>query len=278
MALALESIVGVLGSLRKRLGDSVVLTDFRIGGRIMEQGRVAIITGGASGIGRASALELHGRGFKVAVTDMNINGAAEVVEEICAMGGYASAYQLDVSSLEQIGEVVSSIDKEYGRIDVLVTSAGITGFEDFRELTEQHWARMLDVNARGTVFMTQAVLPFMTSAGYGRIVCIASVGAFNGSIAHSHYAASKGAVISFTKALCKEIGPAGITINAIAPGVIDTPLLSGIPEYRKAEMARNPVGRPGTAEDVAHAVSYLASERASFVTGTVLHVNGGYYT
>ena len=161
---------------------------------------------------------------------------------------------------------------------MLANGAGFVEYVPFLELSEQQLDRMLAVHVKGTIYYTQAVLPFMKEAGWGRIVNTSSVAAFSTQSDVSHYSAAKAAVIGFTKGLAREIGPWGITINAIAPGAIDTPLLQSIPDFAYQRAANTAVGRVGTPEDCAHAIRFLASDESSFITGWVLALTGGAYT
>lgn len=238
---------------------------------------VAIITGGGSGIGRESALLLSKR-LSVAVCDIDVDNAEETANQVAAAGGSATAWELDVADRAAAQATVAEIAERHGRIDSLVSAAGIVGFTDFLELTEEQWDRMLDVHAKGAFNLTQAVVPYMREHSYGRIVLVSSVGGLSGSVGHSHYAAAKAAQIGFAKALCKEIGPYGVTINVLAPGAVDTPMLRDISPEAHARYADTPAGRIGTATDMANAIEYLTSEGAGFVTGWVLSVNGGMYT
>lgn len=242
-------------------------------------GRNAIVTGGASGIGRAIALELARCGADVAVLDLRAEPAAEVACAIARLGRRSIALEVDVASPRSVEEAVSRARRELGPCHILVNSAGIADFVPFAELGEERWQRMLEVHLNGTYRMTRAVVADMTAAGWGRIVNIASAAALNGGgPGLAHYAAAKAGILGFTKALAQELGPSGVTVNAIAPGLIDTPLIrgAGAPEGLYDQVvARLPVRRIGRPEDVAAACSYLVSEEASFCTGQVLSPNGG---
>jgi NAD(P)-dependent dehydrogenase (short-subunit alcohol dehydrogenase family) len=241
-------------------------------------GRQAVVTGGASGIGRSICLRLARDGADVAILDLE--AAPAVVEEVRALGRRALAVQADVSSSTDVGLAVERVHRELGPVQILVNDAGIANFVAFLQMTEEQWDRMIAVHLKGTFNCTRAILPDMMQAGWGRIVNISSVGGLRGAPALTHYAAAKAGIIGFTKALAIEVGSHGITANAIAPGLIDTPLLrrSAMPEAMiRSVAAQAPVGRIGSPEDVAAACGYLVSEEASFVTGQVLSPNGGGY-
>jgi 3-oxoacyl-[acyl-carrier protein] reductase len=244
----------------------------------MTANSVALVTGAGSGINREVARVLA-HDMPVAVCDLNLAGAEETVRLIEAEGGRAGAWQLDVVDGARIRAVVAEVTGRFGPVDTLVNGAGFGQFVPFLEMTEEHWDRMLDVNAKGTFLCTQAVLPAMKEKGYGRIVCFSSVGAMSGSPSHSHYAAAKAAVIGFTKALCKEIGPWGVTINCVAPGAVDTPFLAAVSkEALDRYKASTPVGRMAEPADIAHVVRFLVSPDSGFITGWVISPNGGVYT
>lgn len=239
--------------------------------------RVAVVTGAGSGINRGVA-ELLGSEMTIAACDIAGDAAEETAAKVRDAGGKASAWTMDVADRGAVKDVVDRIAAEHGQIDVLVNGAGYAQFVDFLDMTDEQWGRMLDVHLTGTFNCTQAVVGHMRERNYGRIVCFSSVGALSGSPKHSHYAAAKAGVIGFSKALCKEIGPWGITINCVAPGAIETPMLGEISQEAYDRYAATPVGRIGQPADVAHAIRYLTSEEAGFVTGWVLSINGGFYS
>lgn len=241
------------------------------------EGRVAIVTGGGSGIGRACSLQLAEDGAAVAVWDLDADGAGETVEKIEKAGARAIACVGDASVAAQIRESVVRTHSELGPVTILVNNAGITGFCRFREIDEEAWDRMMRINLKGPFLCTQAVIGDMLDAGWGRIINISSSSAQTGAPAMAHYAASKGGVIGFTKALAIEYAASGITVNNIPPGFVDTPMLRRSPVDIDAAAAVAPMKRPGRPEDIAAACSYLASEAANYVTGQTLSVNGGRY-
>lgn len=241
--------------------------------------RAAIVTGGASGIGRAIVLRLAQGGIDVGVLDVDVGGARRVAAEA---GGKTLAAETDVAHAGSVRAAVDRVRAAIGPVQVLVNAAGIASFVPFQELAEDVWDRMIAVHLKGTYNCTRAVLPDMVAAGWGRIVNIASVAGLNGGgPGLSHYAAAKSGIIGLTKTLGIELAPHGITTNAIAPGLIDTPLLdrSGMPEeVRQMVIGRTPVGRIGKPDDIAAACAFLVSEEAGFVCGQVVSPNGGTWT
>jgi 2-hydroxycyclohexanecarboxyl-CoA dehydrogenase len=240
-------------------------------------GRVAVVTGGGSGIGRACSLQLATDGASVAVWELDRAGAKETVEMIEAEGGHAIACIGDAADAQQIDESAARTRGELGPITILVNNAGITGFRRFQEIDEDAWDRMMQVNLKCPFLCARAVIDDMLAAGWGRIINISSSSAQTGAPAMAHYAASKGGVIGFTKALAMEYAASGITVNNIPPGFVDTPMLRSSPVDIEAAAAVSPMKRAGRPEDIATACSYLASEAAGYVTGQTLSVNGGRY-
>ncbi|WP_019925376.1 SDR family NAD(P)-dependent oxidoreductase [Nocardia sp. BMG111209] len=245
-------------------------------------GRTAIVTGAGSGIGRGIAHRLAADGFTVAIVELNPVAAEQVAEEIRAKGYAATAVGgIDVSDRAQVNAAVQRVREECGPILVLVNNAGIATFKKFLNITDDLWDRMLAVNLSGPYYCCQAVVPDMAEAGWGRIVNISSSSWQSGQQFQTHYVASKAGLVGFTKALALELGPAGITVNTLPPGFVDTPnmrdaadrgLFGGTVEEHAA---RTPVRRPGRPEDLAAACSFLVSDEASYITGQVLGVNGG---
>ena len=244
--------------------------------------RVAVVTGGGSGMGRAICHHLARHGTKVAVLDINGEAAGEVGKEVQNEGGTALAARVDVSDRAAIDAALDEVRAAFGPVGIMVTSAGIEGFEDFLDISADAWDRMMAVNLTGTFHCLQAVVPDMIEAGWGRIVTISSSSAQSGTRRMSHYVASKGGVIALTKALALDLAPNGITVNTIPPGVIDTPMMrrpieSGAMASMEQVVARAPLGRAGTPDDIAVACAFLCSEEAGYITGQQINVNGGWY-
>ncbi|MEV0904375.1 SDR family NAD(P)-dependent oxidoreductase [Streptomyces hokutonensis] len=239
-------------------------------------GRNAVVTGGGRGIGRAIALVLAAQGATVAVWDLNGTSAHQTADAIGEAGGKALAVAGDAADATAVRAAADRTHAELGPVTILVNNAGITNYIPFPDLTEETWDRMIRINLKGPFLVTQAFLPDMLTAGRGRIVNISSSSAQTGGPAVSHYAASKGGVIGLTKALASEFADTGITVNNVAPSLIDTPLLrEGFdPDVLGATMPMKRAGRP---EEIAYAVAYLASDEAGYVTGQTLGVNGGRY-
>lgn len=239
----------------------------------------AIVTGAAQGIGKTIALQLAGQGADVVVTDINREGLDLVVAEIEALGRRALAIAMDVSNLAQCEDMVKETVEEMGRIDILVNNAGITRDTLLLRMKEEQWDQVMQVNVKGTFNCTKAAIRTMFKQKYGRIIQISSVTGAMGNPGQANYSASKAAVIGFAKAVAREYAHCGITVNAVAPGFIQTAMTDAIPEKeREAMIAQIPAKKLGTPEDVAAAVSFLASDESAYITGQVIHVNGGLYT
>jgi 2-hydroxycyclohexanecarboxyl-CoA dehydrogenase len=240
-------------------------------------GKVAVVTGGGRGIGRAVAVVLAAQGAPVAVWDLNAEGADETAAVIQKAGGTAIAVAGDAADSADVAVAAARTRAELGPVAILVNNAGVTGFERFTDVTEESWDRMIRINLKGPFLVTQALVPDMLSAGWGRIINISSSSAQTGAPRMAHYAASKGGVIGLTKALAMEYITSGITVNNVPPGLIDTPLVREGPIKVETAAALSPMKRAGRPEDVAYAVAYLASEEAGYVTGQTLSPNGGRY-
>jgi 2-hydroxycyclohexanecarboxyl-CoA dehydrogenase len=241
---------------------------------------VAVVTGGASGIGRAICGRLAKRGDRVAVLDIQEGNAERVAEELRSAGGEALAVQADVADRAQVDEAVEKVRRTLGPVGILVTSAGLVAFEPFADITPQSWKRIMEVNLTGTFHSVQAVISDMVKSRWGRIVTISSSSAQRGSPRMVHYAASKGGVIAMTKALAREYAPFGITVNSIPPSGIETPMqhqsqADGDLPSNDVIASSIPLGHLGTGDDIAAACAFLASEEAGFITGQILGVNGG---
>ncbi|MFF3377139.1 SDR family NAD(P)-dependent oxidoreductase [Streptomyces sp. NPDC002680] len=241
------------------------------------QGKVAVVTGGARGIGRGIATVLAAKGAAVAVWDLNAEGAEETVALIVKEGGTAIAVGGDAADAEVVAASAARTRAELGPVAILVNNAGTTAYEPFTSISEAAWDRMIGINLKGPFLVTKELVPDMVEAGWGRIINISSSSAQTGAPSMAHYAASKGGVIGLTRALAVEYIEKGITVNHVPPGFIDTPLVRQGPVDVDAVAAMMPMKRAGTPEDIAYAVAYLASEEASYVTGQTLSANGGRY-
>jgi 3-oxoacyl-[acyl-carrier protein] reductase len=242
------------------------------------KGKVAMVTGGAQGIGKAVALMLARHGADVVVADVNLEKAAETAKEVEATGRGAMAVNVDVTRLSDVENMVESAIGRFGRIDILINNAGIARDKLILRMTEEDWDAVLDVNLKGTFNCTKAVIKHMSKQRSGKIVNIASVVGEMGNAGQANYSASKAGVIGLTKTIAREFAQRGINVNAIAPGYIQTPMTDVLPDKAKEELKRMiPMERLGQPEDVAYAVLFLVSDASSYVTGQVLNVNGGIY-
>jgi 3-oxoacyl-[acyl-carrier protein] reductase len=241
--------------------------------------KVCLVTGGSRGIGRAIVSALAEAGADVAFTYRHSDDAANaLVEAILQKGVRCKAYKADVASPEEMERVVADVTRELGPVTVLVNNAGINRDRTFLKMTRDLWDEVMRVNLDGVFSTTRLVAPEMVDSGWGRIINISSVVGQTGNFGQSNYAATKGAIISFTTSLARELARKGITVNAVAPGFVETDMVSGMPEAALNQAkALTPMGRLGKPEEIAEAVTFLASPRSSFITGQVLAVNGGMY-
>jgi 3-oxoacyl-[acyl-carrier protein] reductase len=239
--------------------------------------RVALVTGGSRGIGRAIALRLAEEGCDVAVNYLaSFAAAEEVADAIRGAGRRAMAVKADVASPIEVESMVMLVEEELGPVDVLVNNAGIHKHHKSWEMSVEDWQRIIDVNLTGAYLTTRLVGPSMAERGWGRIINISSVVAMSGTDHEAHYAASKAGMHGLTKSTALELSPMGVTVNAVAPGWIRTDMTGDATEEEMAEAMREiPLGRIGEPEEIAAVVAYLASPDASYVTGQVIHVNGG---
>lgn len=240
------------------------------------QGQVALVTGASRGIGRAIAAALAARGVKVIGTATTEAGAQSIGEALAAHGGRGIA--LDVNDAAAVEAAVDTIVKEHGGLQILVNNAGITRDTLAMRMKDDDWDAVLDTNLKAVFRTSRAVMRTMMKQRYGRIVNITSVVGASGNPGQANYAAAKSGVAGMTRALARELGSRGITVNCIAPGFIATDMTDSLPEAQKtALLAQIPLGRLGSPEEIADAVAFLASPQAGYITGTELHVNGGMY-
>jgi 3-oxoacyl-[acyl-carrier protein] reductase len=239
------------------------------------EGQVAIITGGAQGIGEGVCKVFCEAGATVALWDVRDSGA-ETAEKIKANGGNVFFQKVDVTNREAVDKAVSEIISEHKKIDILINNAGILRDKSFMKMSQAEWDAVINVNLSSLFTTTQAVLPYMREARYGRIISASSINGFAGAFGQTNYSATKAGVAGFTRALCREVGRYGITANAVAPGFIETEMTASMPEELvKAGIAMIPVARIGTPEDMGYAYLFLASKQAGFINGVTLHSNGG---
>lgn len=242
------------------------------------ENRVAFITGASRGIGRATALRLSRAGFRIVVASPEVDNNENVAREIREAGGTAMTLDFDLTSLDSIKQGVAAALKEFGRIDALVNNAGITRDGLAVRMRPEDWHLVLQINLSGAFFTAQQVLPGMMRERWGRIVNIASVVGQMGNAGQANYVSSKAGIIGLTKALAQEVASRNITVNAVAPGFIETDMTAKLPQEVKDRMlAAVALRRFGQPEDVANAVNFLVSEEAAYITGHVLNVNGGMY-
>ena len=240
--------------------------------------KVAVVTGASQGIGRDTAHALSEAGAKVAVAARNEEKLAELVQEIIAKGGEAFAVKMDVADLDQIKSGFKSILEKFGKIDILVNNAAITRDGLAIRMKPDDWDAVIRTNLTGAHFCIQQVLSTMMKARAGRIINISSVVAESGNAGQANYVAAKAGIIGLTKAIAIEIASRNITVNAVAPGFVESPMTAVLPDKVKEELkVRIPLGRMGTGKDVAASIVFLASDEAAYITGHVLDVNGGMY-
>jgi 3-oxoacyl-[acyl-carrier protein] reductase len=244
---------------------------------VIEEGRVAIVTGGGRGIGRAVALRLAGEGADVAISYRSNNGAAEkAAEEVRTAGMRCKTFKGDVALQEDVEALVKGVIEAFGRIDILVNNAGLTRDNLMMRMKEEEFDDVLNTNLKGTYLCTRAVLRPMIRARWGRIINISSVVGLVGNAGQANYAASKAGIIGFTKSVAREVAQRGITANVVAPGYVETELTGNLPEKVKDQIkGQVPAGRFGGGEEVAEVVAFLAGEGSGYVTGQTVAVDGG---
>lgn len=245
----------------------------------MLHGKIALITGASRGIGRAIAIELAKAGAEVIINYLGSEEKAkEVVKEIESLGGRAHLSPFNVSKPEEVKKAIKELEDKLGTIHILVNNAGITRDALFLRMKEEDWEAVMRTNLFSVFYVTQAVLPMMLKARWGRIINISSVVAFTGNPGQVNYASAKAGLIGFTKSLALEVAGRNITVNAIAPGYIETDMTEKLPEkVKEAFLQEIPLKRAGLPEEVAYLTVFLASEKASYITGSVFHINGGLY-
>jgi 3-oxoacyl-[acyl-carrier protein] reductase len=242
------------------------------------QGRSLIVTGASQGIGKAIALELAREGVEVILVDIQKEKLEEVADEISENKGTAAVFSADVSRMDEAMKVVEAVVKGSKKIDYLVNNAGITRDNLLMRMKEEEWDSVLNVNLKGAFNFSKAVIRNMINNRYGRIVNISSIVGLIGNAGQCNYSASKAGVIGFTKSLAREVASRGITVNAVAPGYIATPMTESLAESVKQQFRDwIPVKRFGTPEEITHAVKFLLSDEAAYITGQVINVNGGMF-
>lgn len=255
-----------------------MIADFFIGGTKIMNGHTAIITGGGRGIGKAIAESFARHGVNIVVVDVNMDIAKETSSELEKLGIKSIALKADVSNSSDVASIFENAVKEFGKIEILVNNAGITRDGLLLRMKEEDWDAVMNINLKGTFLCSKEAVKVMSKQRYGRIINIASVVAFMGNPGQANYSASKAGIVGLTKTIAKEYASRGITVNAVAPGFITTAMTDALPENVKQEMFKAiPMNKFGTAEDVANAVVFFASPESGYVTGQVIHVNGGMY-
>ena len=241
------------------------------------EGQTALITGAGRGIGKTIALKLAECGADIVLADMNPE-VSEVLLEVEELGRKCLTFEIDVTDFDAIDAMVKKIIEELGSIHILVNNAGITQDNLFMRMKPEQWSKVIDVNLNGVFNVTKAVIRPMVKQRMGKIINISSVVGFTGNPGQVNYSSTKSALVGFTKSLAREVGARGVTVNAVAPGFIDTAMTQALNESQQEVILQQiPLGRMGDPEDIANAVAFLASEDASYITGTILHVNGGMY-
>ncbi len=238
--------------------------------------RVVIITGGANGIGKAAAIRFAKEGATVIIWDVEKQKGLNLIKLLEEMGFKAVFDEVNISDMNSVGKATKEVIDEFGKIDILINNAGILRDASLLNMTEEQFQMVIDVNLKGAFNCTKAVVPFMVANGYGRIVQSSSIVALYGNYGQTNYVASKAGIVGMTKVWARELGRKGITVNAVAPGFIATDMIETIPEnIREAMLNKIPANRMGTPDEVANVYLFLASDEASYINGTVIHVDGG---
>lgn len=241
-------------------------------------GKTALITGSGSGIGKSVAMMLADLGADIVINDVNVENAEKTAREIIEKGRKAIASSANVVKDNEVKEMFDRIAESFGSLDILVNNAGVTRDSLLMEMTEDQWDLVMDVNLKGVFLCSKYAAALMSQKKYGKIINISSASGLMGNIGQVNYAASKGGVISITKTLAKELARYSINVNAVAPGYIRTPMTEAVPEkVEKLLISQIPLRRAGEPEEVANAIAFLASDKADYITGQVLSVNGGIY-
>lgn len=244
----------------------------------MLKGRVAVVTGASRGIGRCIAEYLAERGAKIVAVSRNQQDTAALVDSICQQGGEAISVQANVSCADDVTKMIAATQEAFGQVDILVNNAGVTRDTLMPRMKEDDWDSVLDINLKGAFLCSRAAAKVMSKQRYGRIINITSVVGQMGNVGQANYCASKGGLMGLTRSNARELARRNVTVNAVAPGFIETDMTAELPEKVRTEMsAQIPLGRFGAPEDIAAAVAFLASEQAGYITGHELSVNGGMY-
>lgn len=240
------------------------------------EGKVAIVTGGSAGIGKATVLKFVAEGAKVAVWDINEERGLELETTLNKEGHNITFYKVNTADESQINEAAIKVINDFGKIDILVNNAGITKDSSLLKMTTEQWNQVIDINLTGVFLCTKAVAPHMVTNGYGRIMNASSVVGLYGNFGQTNYAATKAGVIAMTQTWAKELGRKGINVNAVAPGFILTEMVQAMPEEVLAKMSEKvPLNRLGNPEDIANIYAFLASDQADYINGTTISVDGG---
>jgi 3-oxoacyl-[acyl-carrier protein] reductase len=241
------------------------------------KGKVALVTGAGQGIGKSIALKFAAEGAHLALFDINRDTCTETAEESKRLGCRCNVYAVDVASREQVKGACKEVLSVFGRVDILVNNAGFDRGATLLKVTEKDWQAVLDVHLRGTLNCIQAVAPNMIGRNYGKIINISSMYGKSGGIAAISYSAAKGGIIGLTKSIAKELGKSNITVNAVLPGLTDTPTIKKMPEgYKKMIIEATPLRRMARPEEIANVVAFLASDESSYITGATIEVTGGW--
>lgn len=239
-------------------------------------GKVAIVTGASNGIGRATAVKLASCGAEIAIFDVDVDAAQELKTVLQKRGTKCEVYKVDTAREEEVQSAVDEVKSHFGNIHILINNAGITRDASMKKMTSQQWQKVIDVNLTGVYNCAKAAFPHMQEAGWGRIINASSVVAHYGNFGQSNYVATKAGLIGLTKVWAREFGRKGITVNAIAPGFINTEMMQTVPkEYLDSLLSKTPLNRLGEVEDIANAYAFLASDQAAYISGTTLNVDGG---